>query len=218
MPKAPFERVFSLIERRKLLQRVAKDKAKILLKTAGNSVLEFRTFGIENGTDLDGIVVGGAIKDFEKVTALFYVGVDRYFLTTRLKKKGELFLLLNDAQFYKFNRRNAFRVQVPASLDVSYFISTVRNIEINRRVPIIEFSSSGARIHWEGDRRLSKGTLMRGSLQWGKGKVLPVEGIVIHSPDKGIFALRFTNLSTVTINRLKMLSIEIQQAINFSKA
>lgn len=215
MAKPPFERVFSLIERKKLLQRVAQEKTKILLKSPKNEVFEFRPSGIENGSHLTGTVTGALVRDFDKVTALFYVGQERYFMTTRIKKNGEQFLLLNDAQFYRFNRRQAFRIQVPTSLEVSFYISTVRNIEINKKVPVIEFSSGGARIFWEGDRRLSKGTLIRGSLQWSKGKVLPVDAHVIHSPDKGIFALRFVNLNTVLSNRLKMLSVEIQQALYF---
>lgn len=215
MPKAPFERVFSLIERKRLLSRVAKEKPKILLKTAKNDVVEFKVQGAEASGDLLGNIAGGTLRDFDKITALFYVGNDRYFLTTRIKKKDDFFVLINDAQFYKFNRRAAFRVQIPASVEVSFFISTIRNIEINRKVSVLEFSSGGARIYWPGERKLSKGTMVRGSLQWGKGKILPVEASVVHTPGDGIFAVRFVNLNTVLTNRLKMLSIEIQQAIHF---
>ncbi|MEZ0391174.1 MAG: PilZ domain-containing protein [Pseudobdellovibrionaceae bacterium] len=190
---------------------------KIVLKTGSNQVVEFRTMGIQDDFSLEGVVVGGAVKDYEKVTALFYVNGERYFITTRLRKKEGYFVLVNDTQFYRFNRRAAFRVEIPERLDVSFFISTIRNIEVNRRVPVVEFSSGGARIRWNGDKKLSKGTLIRGSLQWSKGKVLPVEAHVVHSPEVGIYGLRFVSLTTVTINRLKMLSIEIQQTVHFLK-
>jgi hypothetical protein len=214
--KPPFERVFSLIERKKLLQRVAKEKTKVLIKTPKNEVFEFRAFGVDASFNLEGQLSGGEVREYDKVTALFYVAQDRYFITTRIKKKDGFHILLNDAQFYKFNRRSAFRVHLPESLEVSYYVSTIRNIEINRKVHVIEFSSGGARIQWVGEKRLANGTQLKGALQWGKGKVLPVEAVVVHNPQPGVYGLRFMNMTTVTMNRLKMLSIEVQQAIHFS--
>lgn len=215
MAKAPFERIFSLIERKKILQRAAKERVKVIVKSLKNEIYQFQTFGLEGGQHLEGLVTAGKPKDFEKVTALFYVDGDRYFVTTRIKKKGENFLLLNDAQFYKFNRRAAYRIKVPAFLEVSFFISTIRNIEVNRKVPILEFSSGGAKIYWDGNKRFTAGTILRGSLQWGNGKVQAIEASVVHSPEQGVYGLRFVNLTAMTIARLKMLSVEIQQELYF---
>lgn len=216
MPKAPFERVFSLIERKKILQRVAREKAKVLLKTSSNQISEFQAEDFEGTANLIGHLTSGSLRDFEKVTALFYVGTDRYFLTTRIKKKDDYYVLLNDAQFFKFNRRTAFRVNVPLSLEMSFHVHSIRNIEVNKKVGLIEFSSGGARIYWPGDRKLSKGALIRGTIQWGSGKVLQVDALVVHSPTNGIYGIRFINLSVLTTNRLKLLSIEVQQAIHFN--
>ena len=83
------------------------------------------------------------------------------------------------------------------------------------RYEVVDVSATGAKIAWVGETRLTKGTILKGALQWGKGKVLPVDAIVIHSPLKGTFGLRFVNLNTSIQNRLKMLVIEIQQTIHF---
>ena len=216
MVKAPFERVFSLVDRRRLLQRVIKDKVKVLLKTPNGHVMEFKTKNLDEGFNLNGQIIGGTLNDYEKITALFYVDKDRYFLRTRIKKKKEYFQILNDPQLYRLNRRTAFRTQVPASFDLSYYVQTIRNIEINKKMTVLEFSSSGARLFWRSSTKLSKGTLLKGYLQWGSGKTIPVDCAVIHSPEVGLYGIRFVNLSSITLNRLKMLSVEIQHAIHFS--
>ncbi len=217
MSKAPFERVFSLIERKKILSKVAKEKIRVLLKGANNEVMELKVSEMDSQGNLQGAILGKTPKDFEKVTALFYIGRERYFLTTKIKKKSEdRWLLLNDTQLFRFNRRNAFRVFVPPGVDLNFFVSTVRNIEINKKVNVLDFSSGGARLHWYSDKKLPVGTQIKGVLQWGNGKILPIEATIVHSPETGIYGVRFVRMSSVTLNRLKMLSVEIQQEINFT--
>jgi c-di-GMP-binding flagellar brake protein YcgR len=211
MPKSPFERVFSLIERKKLLQRLVQARSRVLVRNSSNEMLEFRPIDIDASMNIKGEFSQSSPKDFERVTVLFYVDRERYFFTTQVKKKGDAWILLNDPQLFKLNRRNAFRVRVPVSIELSFYVSTIRNIEFNRKVSVVEFSSSGARIHWPGEKRLSKGTQLKGYLQWGKGRVLPIEGSVVHSPEPGIYGVRFVNLNTISQNRLKMLSLELQQ-------
>ncbi len=213
--KAPFERVFSLIERKKLLQRAAKEKVRIILKNSSGKISEFKIQSHDSDCNLEGQVIGNDLKDYEKVTALFYVDSERYFLTTRIKKKTGFFQLLNDPQFFKFNRRAAFRVKVPTSIELSYHVQSIRNIEVNKKISVLEFSSTGARLFWPGDSKLSKNTIIRGLMQWGKGKTLPVDCSIVHTPEKGVYGVRFVNLQTVTQSRLKMLSVEIQQTIHF---
>ena len=216
MAKEPFERVFSLIERKKLLTKVAHEKKKIILKNTDGEVFEFFPAYIDpKSFDITGLVTGLDPKKKEKVVAMFYVDKDRYFMTTVLQKNENHWVLFSDQQFFKFNRRSAFRVEIPKDLEVSFFVNTVRNIELNRNVEMVEISATGAKILWVGETRLAKGTMLRGALQWGKGKVLPVEASVIHSPIKGAFGIRFINLNSILQNRLKMLVIEIQQTIHF---
>lgn len=219
MPKAAFERIFSLTERKKILSKVAKDKIKIVVKNSKSKIFELKAEKVDSAFNICGslgIKDLGPLKDFDKVTALFYVENERYFLTTRIKFQGETWILLNDQHFYKFNRRAAFRVTVPKKIDLIFQIVTVRNIEMNKKLEVTEISSGGAKFKSEGEVRFSSGTTLKGSLQWGKGKVLPVDALVVHTPEKNLFGIRFINLNSSTQNRLKMLSVEIQQIIHFT--
>ena len=217
MPKAPFERIFSLSERKKILTKVAKDNLKIVIKNSQSKVLEIKAEDIDSAFNLSGsLPSAGNYKDFDKVTALFHLNNERYFLTTRLKIKDERWTLLNDPQFYRFNRRSAFRVYLPKDFNMIFQVASIRNIEMNKKANVLEFSTSGARLQVSGDIRFSTGATLKGSIQWGKDKVLPIDALVIHTPEKGIYGVRFINLTSSAVNRLKMLSIEIQQIIHFA--
>ena len=212
MPKAPFERIFSLVERKKILQRVVRDRIPVMLKV-GSGVFTLKPLSLDANFGVQGVCSEDSLKDFEKVTALFYVDKDRYFLTTRLKKKDHIYTLLNDAQFFKLNRRNAFRIHLPPRLGVYFVTTSVRNIEVKRKMTVLEFSSGGAKLYWPNETKLAKGTILKGLLQWENGKILSLDCSVVHAPEAGIYGVRFVNLSTASQNRLKMLSIEFQRSI-----
>jgi hypothetical protein len=218
MVKAPFERIFSFAERKKILHKIAKENLKVIIKGPQNKVLELKAEEIDSAFNLSGNLNENPnnFKDFEKVTALFHVDRERYFLTTRLKIKKDKWVLLDDQQFYKFNRRSAFRVDIPKKFPILFQVSSIRNIEVNKKAAVIEFSTTGARLQSTGDVRFSTGATLKGSLQWGKDKALLIDALVIHSPEKNIYGVRFINLNSATVNRLKMLSIEIQQTIYFA--
>lgn len=216
MPKAPFERIFSLSERKKVLAKVLKDKVKIVVKTNNNLVFEVRAEDMNSAFDLSGILRGQPLPSarvFDKVTVLFYVGDDRYFMTTQFKLDGTKWKITNSPHLYKFNRRSAFRITLNSKTEVLYQLFSVRNIEMNRKAKVIEISSSGARLQFLGESKFSNGTTLKGTLQWGKGKLLSVDALIIHSPGKNVYGVRFINLSGTTMNRLKMLSVEIQQEL-----
>jgi hypothetical protein len=192
-----------------------KEETKILIKNSKQEVFEFLLQHLDESGNIEGQVLKPKFRDLDTVTALFKIDSDRYFLTTRLKRKDGKWILLSSTHLYKFNRRSAFRVMVPLSLELIFLVQSIRNIEVNRKVKVLEFSSSGARVHWFNDKGVSKGTLIKGVLQWGRGKILPIEASLVHNSGEGICGLKFVNLNGVVQNRLKMLSIEIQQTIHF---
>lgn len=216
MPKAPFERIFSLSERKKILANVLKDKVKIIVKIDKNLVFEVKAEELNSAFDLSGVLRGQevpSVRNFDKVTILFHVENERYFMTTQFKLDGTKWSIVSSPHVYKFNRRSAFRVHIPEKTEVVFQIFAVRNIEMNKKARIIEMSSNGARMKFLGETRFSSGTILKGTLQWGKGKLLPVDALIVHSPAKNTYGVRFVNLTGTTMNRLKMLSVEIQREI-----
>jgi hypothetical protein len=214
MSKSPFERVFSMIDRKKLLQRVGKEMVNIVVKNEQDQVFIFKAMETDVEYNLLGFINSPVAKDFQRVTALFYVDKERYFLTTRLRRIADKqFILLNDTQFFKFNRRNAFRIVLEGKADMTLQVASIRNIDVNKEVEVLEFSSGGARIRWTGQSRLAPGTIIKGILQWKQNKIIPVDASIVHNLGKGVYGVRFVNLSPILANRLKMLSVEVQQTI-----
>jgi c-di-GMP-binding flagellar brake protein YcgR len=210
MVKSPFERIFSKIDRKKIFLGLVKSGQKIYLKTQSQNILEFRALSVDETLTLYGEVQKGQPVSFEKVTALFYLNNERYFLITRLKKREDQWSLVSDHQFFRLNRRNAFRTKVPASSELSLFVSAIRNIEVQKKVQILEISSGGARVYWNITKKLPVGTQMKAFVQWGKDKMLPVEALVVHQLEAEIFGLKFINMNPTLQNRLKHLSIDLQ--------
>jgi hypothetical protein len=216
MAKSPFERVFSKIDRKRILQKVIREKTKVFLKNSKNQLYTFEAMTLDASLNVKGFIVEGKPREYEKVTALFYIDKERYFINCRMRQEGPYWTLSSDQQFYRLNRRMAYRIQIPPGYDLTYYISTVRNIEINRKAQISEISSGGARIHWPNGRKLSTGSLLKGSLQWGKGNVLPIDASVVHVLETGKFGIKFVHMSPVTANRLKILCLETQFELNGS--
>lgn len=212
MKKSPFERVYSLIDRKKLFQKVVDSKIKIHLKNKSGEIILMTATRIDSKADIFGHLPANAFRSGEKVTALFYVGGERYFLNTRVFNKNTEWILANDPQFFKFNRRNAFRIRVPKSQEISFHVSAIRNIEVHKKCEVLEFSTGGAKIHWNSLKPLAVNAFLKGVLQWGKGKILPLEATIVHNRGEGIYGIRWANLSAVTTNRLKLLSVELQVA------
>ncbi len=210
MVKSPFERIFSKIDRKKIFLGLIKSGQKIYLKTQSNQIIEFKPLATDEQLILHGEILKGLPTDFDKVTALFYYNKERYFLVTRIKRSKDSWNLMSDHQFFRLNRRNAFRTNVPPSAELSLFVSTIRNIEILKKCQILELSSGGARVYWHITKRLAIGTPMKAIIQWGKDKMLPVDVVVVHQIDDEIYGLKFQHMGLTLQNRLKHLSIELQ--------
>jgi hypothetical protein len=219
MAKSPFERVFSKVDRKRILQRAIKEKTKIFIKNSKNVMYPFHALMVDGDLNVYGTLDETTLepREFEKVTALFYLDRERYFITTRFKKLEGYWTLLSDQEFYRLNRRTAFRIQIPEKYDLSFHVSAIRNIEINKKFRIFEISSAGARIFWDSNKRLAVSSVLKGSLQWGRGKILPIEASVVHQLNDGIFGVRFVHMSPNTANRLKILCLETQLDLNSPK-
>ena len=194
-----------------------REKTKVYLKNGKNQLYTFEPMTLDASLNVSGYMGDPKPRDFEKVTALFYIDKERYFITTRVKFQDGYWTLLSDQQFYRLNRRTAYRTQIPAKYDLTYHISTIRNIEINGKVQILDISSGGARIQWVNGRKLSVGSVLKGSLQWGKGKILPIDASIVHVLDDGVFGIRFVHMSPGTANRLKILCLETQLELGGGK-
>ena len=219
--KQPFERILSLLDRKRFFSQLVTGKGALILKINDGSLLSFRGLQVSKEGHLDGLLNEKAMKGAQQRVAVvfFYSGRDRYFLNTKVVKlPSGLWRILNSTDFYRLNRRDAHRTMVPESVAIYFSVSAISGIPVKLQVRVSDFSASGALIRWAGSQSLSKGDVLKGKLIWLKGKEVPLYANVLHRTRDGAFGIEFTRMDSLQANRLRILSIELQQLVNYFKA
>lgn len=216
--KQPFERILSLIDRKKIFLDLISNKIPIIVKLSDGKLLSFRGINLTSEGHLEGLLNEkglGASKQ-KTVVVFFYVKKDRYFVNTKLIKNNLGWRILNATDFYKLNRRDSYRIEIPDSIQISFQATNAGGTPCNITTRVIEFSAGGARIRWPGNPAIKRGQVLKGTWLWLKGKQFPITALVKHQPVQGVYGIEFIEMDTALSNRLKVLSIELQQLVNYS--
>lgn len=216
MPKAPFERILSQIDRRKILQRKISLKENIVCKISDGTIVNFVPVLLHADSSVEGLVYvrDNVNVNGRNVTAMFRVDKDLYFITSKLLKKDSRWRLVNSAEFYLLNRRESFRIEVPPQLGLNLSVNTVNRDVFNVSSRIVDFSSGGLRLRWAGEP-LEVHDIVKGHLLWFRDKKVPVTLEVRHA-SKEHCGLQFINMDAVQVSRLRNMSIELQQMVHFN--
>lgn len=194
------------------------DREPFVCKLADETVLHFLPRSITQESHLEG-VLNKRLLDSAKtrnVTVMFHCGKDRYFLNTRIVRVPTGWRLKNCGDFYKLNRRGSFRVEVPASIQLGFNVISASGELCMTTARLVEFSAGGAQIRWPANAStIKKGSLLKGNLIWFRGRTVPVTAEVKHQMKPGIFGVSFLFSDSVQANRLKLMSVELQQMVNF---
>jgi hypothetical protein len=216
--KQPFERILSLIDRKKIFLDIISQKIPVVIKLGDGKLISFRGINLTSEGHMEGLLnekgVGPAKQ--RNVTVFFYLKKDRFFLNTKLLKNNLGWRILNATDFYKLNRRESYRIDVPDNLTINFQVTNAGGTPCNVTARVVEFSAGGARIRWPGNPIIKRGHILKGTWIWMKGKQFSVNALVKHQPVQGIFGLEFIEMDAVQMNRMKVLSIELQQMVNYS--
>lgn len=223
-PRPPFERILSLVDRKKLFSRALSAQQPMACKFADQTLLFFQPKFITPEGHLEGDLNRSLPVSVKSRAAIvfFYVGRERFFINSKLIRTVIGWKLANCTDFYKLNRRESFRVETPDNIAISFHVTQVTGFDqqtsqkCNVTARVTEFSSGGAKVRWFGSPALSKGATIKGQLVWLRGKEIPLQAVVKHQTRDGLFGLQFLGLDSVQNARLRMLSIELQQLVNFA--
>lgn len=218
MAKAPFERVLSLIEKKKLIRNLISAKAPILCKFSNGAVHQFFPRKVSTEGHIDGF-----FEDKEPTktalagltTAMFYCQSDRYFLNTKVVRVLGNWRLQSGPDFYKLNRRESYRVSIPLNISVFFHVTLLNTKLCSIKARMSEFSAGGAKLRWPAKGPLPKGTILTGNLLWFRGKSVPISAQVVHASKSGHYGIKFIGVDAVDANRLKLMSVELQQMLSF---
>ncbi len=219
--KNPFERIISLLDRRKIFSKLVLQKSPIVLKLTDGSLASFRGLEVsKEGANLDGLANEKAFGGSKQrtVVVFFYSGRERYFLRTKvIKLASGLWRIMNSTEFFRLNRRDAYRVSVPESINLYLVVTSVDGVAVKTQLRITDFSATGVKVRWAGRGLPNKSSLIKARLIWLKGKEFAVYGQIKHRTKEGSLGIKFIELDSVQSGRFRILSIELQQLVNYTK-
>ncbi len=218
MTKSSFERILSLIDRRRILIEKVEAQSFFFCKSIDGVLFQFFHKSMSRDGHVDGIV---KTKQMSKVKSkailcLFHVGRDRYFLATKIVKLEDGYRLLNSAHFYKLNRREHYRIAVPKRSNIYIQLKSINRHPVKDKVPLLDFSAAGGRVDLSFFPDVVRETMIIGHLIWFKEKSIPIQAQIKHQNKKGVCGLRFIFTDSIMQSRFKMMSIELQQHVHFS--
>lgn len=218
--KYPFERIISLVDRRKLFTELVQLKSAIIIKLSDNQVVSFRGLQVSPEGHLHGLANEKALEGASQrtVVVFFYSARDRYFVNTKLVRvTSGGWKILNSTDFYRLNRRESYRTIIPESIQISLQVTSINGSSSRLQARVNDFSAGGLRIRWTSSP-MENGTLLKGNLIWLKGREIPIEAAVKHRAKDGTYGIEFQNLDSLQMNRFRILNIELQQIVNYSKS
>ncbi len=149
MAKSPFEKVRSLVERKKLFIALLAERSEVVCKGEGEELFVFQPTEIVSESLLQGHMTSVdkiPDKDME-IIGNFSVAGEKYFFTSQFKimpLQGAIFHLSCDV--FKLQRRGSLRLHIPSSLGIHLAITEFSGKAIYSVAQIADVSAGGARI------------------------------------------------------------------------
>ena len=235
MGKEPFEKVRSLVERRKLFQTVVEQKAEIVCKGGSDQLFLYEPIGSDEIIHLNlgtSAVVYRRVKNFVPIPAKafevighFSVDLDRYFFRGSLLPAGSqatgLFELDGSCDVFKLQRRQTFRVPVPAETPIYISAHSHNQKPIQVDFKLSDISVGGARIFRPlAYYSLSLCDTISGIDHSPGGKTVEFKSEVRHSMPQAFqgevvphFGIEFIDASQGFKNRMTALTMDLQHKI-----
>lgn len=233
--KEPFEKVRSLVERRKIFQTVVEQKSEIVCKANGDQLFLYEPIDSDEVIHLNlgtSAVVYGRVrnlvptpsKPFE-VIGHFSVDLDRYFFRGKFIPAGSegtgLFELDGTCDVFKLQRRQTFRVPVPADTPIYISAHTHNRKPIQVDFKISDISVGGARVFRPlADYKLEVGDKLTGVVHSTGGKTVEFQAEVRHSMPQAFqgdvvphFGIEFVEPTVGFKNRMMALTMDLQHKI-----
>lgn len=234
MAQSPFEKVRSLVERRKLFESLLQEQSEILCKGEDDSLFHFKPTVLAGDSVMEGwfsAIEKNPVADTQ-ILGNFTVGSEKYFFHAPLKVSGDEGSFEVSCDVFKLQRRASLRLQIPASFGMYLAITEFQGKNIYTIAQIADISAGGARIFFSDahstttasgtskDPGLRAGDQFKCVLRTNSKRNLDLSAIVKHS-QKSVyheeiieqFGIEFTDLTPLLQNRLLGMTMDLQQRL-----
>lgn len=149
MSKLPFEKVRSLIERRKLFEQLIRAGGEIVCK-GEDSLFKLKPTQIQTGTSLQAEIEAIDVAPQEDLSAIgnFAIEADRYFFSGPLKIRGTQAELPLNCDVFRLQRRATLRITLSPQMGLFIAMTEFQERPVYVTVMVADISAGGARIYF----------------------------------------------------------------------
>jgi hypothetical protein len=231
MAKIPFEKIRSLIDRRKLFEALLREQTEILCKGDDESLFHLKPISIVSDS-----LIHGWMEPIEELPKLdtevlgnFSVGTERFFFHAPLKVMEEEATFHVNCDVYRLQRRSSLRLAVASEYECYVAITESHGKPVYSIAQVADLSAGGARLFFSdidspiqaGNSKaihLKVGDQFKAVLHLGRKKNLDVQCQVKHI-QQGVhrgavmdyYGVEFVELTTHSKNRLLSLTMDLQR-------
>ncbi|MEZ0391994.1 MAG: PilZ domain-containing protein [Pseudobdellovibrionaceae bacterium] len=230
--KTPFEKVRSLVERKKLFEDLLLEKGEMVCKGEDDSLFYFRPSAIVKDQHIQGWIraIDQAPKSDTNVLGNFSIGADRFFFQAAMNISGEEGVFETTCDVFKLQRRATVRLHVQASFGLYMAITELNGKSVYSVAQIADVSAGGARIFFStvespipalgntSNPGIQMGSRFKAVLNFGNRKTVDVICEVKHSQQavhRGVivehFGIEFVDFTPGLKNRLLGLTMDLQR-------
>lgn len=230
--KEPFEKIRSLLERKRLFEELFLSQGEIVCKGEEEGLFHFLPREIIENDEISGAIIAeGKVPNGDlQVIGNFHVGAEKYFFVGILKVKNLIATLNLNCDVYKLQRRATFRLGIKNLEDIYLTITEFLGKPQYIAVALADVSAGGARLFFKNSAPfenfkgttenpgLIKGSRFRGVIRPPSGKNIDLFAEVKHIQDVveedgkvTYFGVEFYDTNPVLKNRLMALVMDLQR-------
>ncbi len=237
MAKIPFEKIRSLVDRRKLFEALLREQTEILCKGDDESLFHLKPISIVGDNLIHGWMdpIESLPKSDTEVLANFSVGLERFFFHAPMKIINEEASFQINCDVYRLQRRSSLRLAMHSSYEVYMAITGFNSKPVYTVAQVADLSAGGARLFFSdvdspiqaGNSKpidLKVGNQFKAVLHLGQKKTLDVQCEVKHI-QQGVhrgavteyYGVEFVDLTPTLKNRLLSMTMDLQRRMTIEE-
>lgn len=218
-----FTKISNPAERSKLFYDLASSKVEILCKGQEDQIFKLKAEGFNSTSGFlecrsdDGKV---PFKKQEDIIGYFFLGSEKYYFRALVHIIQNKMQLLINENVFQLQRRQNYRVRIPASYKAYFNIIDVNGASQSIPGKLADLSGGGCRVIYNMKSPLMKiDDSVVGTLFIGSRDPIDISGVVRHikidAPANTIqtFGIEFTKMTPIIENRLVSLTMDLYKEI-----
>jgi hypothetical protein len=224
MPSADvFTKISDLSEKNRLFRDLAAARGEVHAKRPEPSadVLVLMAFDFSDQTLTCRVSTGAHNQQTDgDLVITFFIGGEKYFFMGHYRVVGETILLKTSEPLFHLQRRNDYRIKIPASYKTLFEVVSINGTTKKLSIPITDLSGGGCRLVINSQMiKLNVGDEMRGHLFLPDRAPIQLTGSVrhkkeeVHAKNSFAYGIQFVGLGEMVKNRIVAVVMDLYRQL-----